>query len=458
MSRNTRSKAAKKEFEKLVKKEGWSFGNNYKYVNTDTIVPLICENGHIADRTPVTFKKGNRCKICVKNDKRIKAKKEFEKLLKNEGWSFSGIYEYVNTHTIVGLICNNGHDADKTPHSFKSGKRCKICSGLDSKMARNEFENLVIEEGWSFGENYEYVNTNTMVELICDKGHIADKTPGSFKSGARCGICIGEHMGENKLKVFKGEFEKFVIKEGWSFGDNYEYIDSNTIASLICDKGHIADKTPGSFKSGTRCKICYGNDTETARNEFENLVIEEGWSFGENYEYVNTNTMVELICDKGHIADKRPADFKRGDRCKICSGNDSEIAKEEFEQLVIEEGWSFGENYKYINAITNVILICDDGHIADKTPHSFKSGKRCKICARNDSEFAKQEFEKLVIKEGWSFGKNYEYINTHTIAALICDKGHIADKTPGNFKCGKRCGTCKNKTEKKLLSYLQKYY
>jgi hypothetical protein len=150
---------------------------------------------------------------------------------------------------------------------------------------------------------------------------------------------------------------------------------------LVCDKGHKIVKTPNDFKSGTRCAICSKCDSEHAKKEFEDLVTQNHWTLGADYRYVNALTKVSLVCDKGHKIVKTPNDFKTGHRCGICYGNDSKQTKKEFEELVMKDNWAFGPDYQYINTCTIVSLLCNRGHRADKTPHSFKGGDRCAICS-----------------------------------------------------------------------------
>lgn len=188
-------------------------------------------------------------------------------------------------------------------------------------------------------------------------------------------------------------FEQLVIKEGYQFAFNYQYVTSQLKASLICPVGHLYDVSPNNFRSsnnkkGARCSKCSKQCKEQARNKFEALVESEGYRFAEGYDYQGSLQKVTLICPVGHLYNVMPNNFKgtkkqKGARCAKCSGKCTEQAQLAFEALVIQEGYRFAEYYKYKGIKRKAELICPKGHLYKVTPASFKGtkvrkGSRCK--------------------------------------------------------------------------------
>ncbi|MGU9057084.1 hypothetical protein ACV3WB_06135 [Clostridium perfringens] len=122
-----------------------------------------------------------------------------------------------------------------------------------------------------------------------------------------------------------------------------------------------------------------GRDTERSKKAYEGFVkLLENEGYRLVGEYVNVRTKIEIQCNEGHKYEVRPDKFKMGRRCPICSGQYPETAKLDFIKQVNEEGYRLvGE---YVNARTKVKLKCDKGHIYEVKPSDFKKGHRCPIC------------------------------------------------------------------------------
>lgn len=190
-----------------------------------------------------------------------KAYEEFVELLENEGYRLVG--EYVNNSAKVEIMCDKGHKYMVTPHNFKKGSRCPICSGKCSKTAKKDFYSLVESENYKLIG--EYVNARTKIEIQCDKQHKYFVTPNNFKIGFRCPICSGQHSETAKL-----EFIKQVEDEGYKLIG--EYANSSTKIELECSKHHRYFVQPYSFKKGHRCPHC---NTISHGEELTRKILEE---------------------------------------------------------------------------------------------------------------------------------------------------------------------------------------
>jgi hypothetical protein len=238
--------------------------------------------------------------------------------------------------------------------------------------------------------------------------------------------------------------DQLILDRGWSKGVDYVYANNRTKVSLICSSGHPFNASPKSFKKGFGCPKCSNCCPEQAREEFEQAISDRGFRKGPTYKYVRNSAKVSLICPKGHQFNPTPKIFKKGYGCPKCSGCCPEQAREEFEQLVRERGFSKGVGYKYVNSKTvKVSLMCPRGHQVRMIPSDFKSGYGCLKCSGCCPEQARKEFDRLIVERGFNKGPDFIYVNYKTRVPLICEHGHHFKINPNSFKHGKGCPGCR---------------
>ena len=200
-----RSKKAYEGFVKLLENEGYRLVG--EYVNVRTKIEIQCNEGHKYEVRPDKFKMGRRCPICSGHHPET-ARIQFEEKVGNEGYKLVG--DYVNNSTKVEIMCDKGHRYSVTPNSFKSGRRCPICSSKHPETAKEYFIKQVKDEGYKLVG--DYVNSKTKLELECNKGHKYFVKPNSFKTGNRCPHCNtishGERLTRKILEECKLGFEQ----------------------------------------------------------------------------------------------------------------------------------------------------------------------------------------------------------------------------------------------------------
>lgn len=239
-----------------------------------------------------------------------------------------------------------------------------------SKQSFVKFCKALESEGYELVEHYK--GTHTRIKVICSQNHEWSCMPSSFIQGHRCRICLGQDF-----ETVKQNFLDKLKDEGYKLIGKYKGVDSRV--DVICKSSHIWSCRPADFMRGTRCKICAGNDTKTAKQNFLDKLDYEGYKL--IGEYKNVSTKIKLICHNHHEWDCRPADFMQGHRCRICLGLDSEVAKQSFLNKLEEEGYKLIGEYK--GNKTKVKVLCPQNHKYDCTSNNFMSGQRCPICKCN---------------------------------------------------------------------------
>ena len=352
-----------KIFKGLVETEGYKLLSEYK--NNNIKVKLNCPKGHLWDVVPKNFKRGIRCPKCS-NKCPIQAKEQFDLLVKQEGYKL--LSGYKGALKKVKIKCPKGHEYKVTPNDFKSGYRCPKCSGKCPIQAKEQFIELLEKEGYELLS--EYKNVMTKVKIRCNKSHEYKVIPDSYKRGCRCAKCVGQCPIQAKE-----QFLKLVEQEGYKLLS--EYKKALEKVKIRCPEGHEYKVRPNDFKSGSRCSRCVGKCPIQAKEQFLELLEKEGYELLS--EYKNTGTKVKIRCNKGHIYKVTPDSYKQGSRCPKCSNKCPEQAKEQFMELLKQEGYELLGEYK--NTQIKVKLSCPSGHEWNVRPSEFRHNyARCPHC------------------------------------------------------------------------------
>ena len=244
-------------------------------------------------------------------------------------------------------------------------------------------------------------------------------------------------------------FKELIESEGYELLS--EYNGALTKVEVKCSENHIWNVRPNDFKNGIRCPNCPNKRSKQAKEHFFELLHEEGYELID--EYTNNKTKVSLKCPLQHEYSVTPNHFKKGVRCPKCTNNCTEQSKDQFKKLVKLEGYTLLNEYK--NTQIKIKIKCDKGHIYNVKPNHFKNGSRCPKCSNKCLEQAKEQFFKLLEKEGYDLLS--EYIDTKTKVKLKCPEDHIWDTVPSSFKYNYvRCPHCEGSTgQRKLQSMLE---
>ncbi len=226
----------------------------------------------------------------------------------------------------------------------------------------------------------------------------------------------------------------------------------------------------------------YINQQQKALEGLKVILEYRGWSMVGSY--VNTYTKIIFKCDKGHEVLTRPNYIKKGGGCSICSGLNSDQAKEKFISLVNELGYEMIYPPTYINNNTSVQLKCTNGHLFEIRPHNMKHDHVCSICIKNHKqklslafknkqilerkkkrEDAKKKTLKARLKlreknkemvrkdrensfrlkvENASYIFIGKYVRSMDKVEVMCNVGHKYFVKHSHFKMGKRCPICNN--------------
>jgi len=310
-------------------------------------------------------------------------KKSFEK----EGYTLLS-EEYVNAHTKLNYICPNGHKHSITWANWQTCYRCPYCSGVIKPDIR-DIKTAFNKEGY-FLLSECYKNAHTKLDYRCVNGHVGSISWKNWKSGSRCNKCSINNR-RHSLSFIKNSFKK----EGYILLSE-KYKNAHTKLIFKCPKGHHHSIMWNDWQQGKRCFYCSDN-VKPSYDLVKNSFKEAGYILLST-EYINNNSKLDYVCDKGHHCSMVWGNWKQGNRCPECSGKMKKTIKEVRSFFELEGYTLLSGEYK--NNKTKLNYICPLGHKGTIRFYDWADGHRCPVCSHLDSFGAGNQ--------QWRGGKSFE--------------------------------------------------
>ena len=177
-----------------------------------------------------------------------------------------------------------------------------------------------------------------------------------------------------------------------------------------------------------------------------------------NVKYINSSTKVCIICPKHGEFWQRPSVHTKGQGCPICGIEKRTKKITSNKEIFIQKARKIhGNKYdyskvEYINANTEVCIVCPKHGEFWQTPASHLNGRGCNLCSKpvfNTKSFIEKSQEKHGSK--YQYYKS-EYINSHAKLIVTCPIHGDFLITPNNHLRGNGCPKC----SKEYVDTLQK--
>ncbi len=446
------------------------------YINGKTDICIIChekdENGNEHGefwQKPQVHLRGAGCVKCSIPNKNIDKNIFIRKARKIHGdkYDYSKVI-FVNMTTPVTIIC---HEKDifgnehgeflQTPTNHLLGNKCPKCC-RHYQMKTEEF----IEKAKAIhGDKYDYskvkyLNAKTPITLICNScKNEFKKLPQDFFINKSCPIC-------GKYK--KNKTTEDIIREAkMVHGDKYDYSetvykDAKTPLTIICHKKDKYGKEHGRFLqvstshlSGCGCPKCSNPNANMTTAEFidkARAVHSDKYDYSK-VEYVDLKTKVCIICKEHGEFWQTPDKHLMGRGCHKCGGS-KKMTTEEF---VAKAKEVHGEKYdytkvEYVNAKTNVCIVCPDHGKFWQTAGSHLSGQGCPICNHG---FTKSYILSLIKETDLEAMTNHQLIELISLKKLPEELKVLAFSPAGSIERINTLGQLKNTLEDSNISDLQ---
>lgn len=272
-----------------------------EYKNNTSKLEIKCINGHIYYMSFANFKSGNRCKTCKYEEFSIKRKisyddvKYYIEIESKSGYKLIS-KEYKNNRTHIDVQCQNGHIYGVKFSNFKTGYRCRKCSGCE-KYTYEYVKSFIENNGYTLLSD-KYMGSKQKLLIKCNLNHIYETTFIHFHlRNQRCATCFNIN---NRLTY--SYVKDFVESElGYSLISK-EYNGYSEKIEVQCNKKHIYSVCFHKFKNGRRCPYC-----KTSKNEkkIKDFLINNNIEYIQQYKIKDCKNKFVLRFDFGIIDENK---------------------------------------------------------------------------------------------------------------------------------------------------------
>lgn len=272
--------------------------------------------------------------------------------------------EYVSAKQRMSFRCDVGHEHSMTWDSFRSGKRCHVCTG--QLVTHEQVEKTFDDRGYTLLDQYK--NSSTHLRYKCPSGHQSSMTYANFSKGHSCPHCC-KYNNPFDLQACKSIFASA----------GYTMLETPTSWSesirVQCPDGHNWNVAPRSFRDGRRCKTCRGQ--VVTHEQVESFLNAIGYQLHDRY--VNSGTHMRMTCDKGHSILSNWENIQQGSRCAVCAGKVVTFA--DVQKLFAEAGYTLLAT-EYKGRHVKLPYVCPEGHTGESMTYAnFLKGHRCPVCS-----------------------------------------------------------------------------
>jgi predicted RNA-binding Zn-ribbon protein involved in translation (DUF1610 family) len=191
--------------------------------------------------------------------------------------------------------------SDSLPQVKPQGGQPKLAKEMRGKPLTHEYvASEIAKAGYTLESQYK--NNKTPLKVRCDQDHRYYPTWNSFQQGKRCSGC---------RKKSHEYVASEIAKDGYTLKSQYE--NSETHLDIECDQGHRYPATWKNFQQGYRCPECRKLTQEYVASE----IAKDGHTLRSQYK--NSQTRLDIECDKGHRYYPTWSNFQQGHRCPGCS-------------------------------------------------------------------------------------------------------------------------------------------
>lgn len=241
-------------------------------------------------------------------------KDKFYKRFPNKGFDLSKSI-YINSHTLMDVVCNNGHTFQARPCDLMNGGGCPYCCGT-KKLSREDFirNATFVHNGYfTYEHSDDFTNVSSLVTVTCPVHGDFKVKANNHLNGANCKKCAKEgitHRITKREKIHnstkKLSQDEFINKLFEKCGDKYSITDrtiyngNNQKLILRCKEHGEFQITPSHLFNGRGCPYCGGNKPKT-REEIIELINEAqpyaDYDFG-CFEYKGIHTTSRVKCNR----------------------------------------------------------------------------------------------------------------------------------------------------------------
>lgn len=315
--------------------------------------------------------------------------------------------EYINSKTLMTIICNKGHIFKSHYNSIVINNRgCPICAkekrANSRKLSESEIKERYLENGFVlFEKEYEkYTGKNSKLKCRCLRDFtICEISISQLYDGIKCSICRKESFNFrhnsgytfNEIKILMGE--NYIALD--DFEENKRILFSDKL-NFYCKKhdSNFTIQTKNIFR-GSNCPKC-GKERLSNLQKINFKKIEKDFNnrgytlLSSEKEYKGIHSKLKYLCPNHKNKELYISydSLKQGQGCPYCAGN-GKYSYEEFIDIFKENG--FEPLFIKDDCInTSILLNCKCVFTGEKTKLSLNTinqmGHVCPYCTKSLGE------------------------------------------------------------------------
>ena len=423
-----------------------------EYINAKSKVIIICPEHGEFEQAAGGHLQGKGCPKCAGGGTGLTTEDFINKAKTVHGdkYDYSKV-EYVNTHQEVCIICPEHGEFMQEPANHLSGRGCPKCADINRiKSKRVPFEEFFEKAREVHGDKYTYLKdtylgTRAKMTIVCPIHGNFEQSPSRHILGAGCPKCAGKGLTTNE----------YVEKAKVVHGDKYdyskiEYLGSSTKICVVCPEHGEFMTRPVNFLRGHGCPKCAGREifsTEDFIKKAKEIHCDK-YDYSK-VKYVNNATRVCIICPEHGEFMQTPANHLKGNGCPKCAGR--EIFS--IEDFIKKSREIHGDKYdyskvKYVNAKSNVTIICPKHGEFEQVAFNHAHGSGCPKCWYDEmSKSRALTRNEFITKAREVHGNKYdyskvEYVNAQTSVCIVCPEHGEFMQAPNRHLRGQGCPQC----------------
>lgn len=239
----------------------------------------------------------------------------------------------------------------------------------------------------------EYMGGYTKVCIVCPEHGEFYQLPNNHLSGKECLKCSYKKRGKNLTSTNRKFIEKAKIKHG----DKYDYskliyVNAKIKVCITCPKHGDFYQLPSKHLTGNTCPKCADeirnlNNVKT-NYEFieESKIIHKNRYYYDKVKYINAKTNIIIICNKHGEFLCTPNNHLRGKGCPKCVGKNKNT-----EDWIVEAKQKHGAKYNYSKVDykkcdSKVCISCFEHGDFWQVAQYHLSGNGCPVCKQSKLE------------------------------------------------------------------------
>lgn len=267
-----------------------------------------------------------------------------------------------------------------------------------SKIPQNRTSEFIEKSRKIHGNRYDYskvnyLGNNTKICIICPEHEEFYQLPSNHLSGKECLQCSYEKRG----KKLTSTNHRFIEKAKKVHNDKYDYtklvyVNAKTKVCISCPKHGEFYQLPSKHLAGNGCPKCADEMRNINKTKTNDKFIEESKIIHKNtycydkVEYINAKTNVCIICERHGEFLCTPNNHLRGKGCPKCVGKNKTT-----EEWIVEAQQIHGDKYNYCKVDykkcdEKVCIICFEHGEFWQVAQYHLSGNGCPACKQSKLE------------------------------------------------------------------------